>query len=78
MEEVAQWVKSLVTAAAALWWAWWQMPVTSEKLKVTFRYISQLDASLCCVSSPPFLKKKMMLLMFKVSTIKTVERKIRP
>lgn len=31
------------------------MPVTSEKLEVTFRSISQLDASLCWVRPPPTL-----------------------
>lgn len=59
------------------------MPVTSEKLEVTFRYISQLDASLCWVRPPPALflggeEKIDADKMFKVSIIKTVERKIRP
>lgn len=63
------------------------MPVTSEKLEVTFRSISQLDASLCWVRPPPcpFVffcggggEKIDADKMFKVSIIKTVERKIRP
>lgn len=60
------------------------MPVTSEKLEVTFRSISQLDASLCWVRPPPALffggggEKIDADKMFKVSIIKTVERKIRP